>query len=151
MPVCWWTAWAKSESVKRFASSSCLAMRPVNATGWKLMPLVQSMYSSASRTMSPIWWSFSPLTMVGTKTIFRPALLHVLDALQLLFPQRLAARAAIDVVADAVELQVQGVQAGLLALLGELQVGELDAVGGHLGVREAHLLAPCAATSRKRG
>ena len=27
---------------------------PVKATGWKLMPLVQSMYSSASRMMSPI-------------------------------------------------------------------------------------------------
>ncbi len=55
MPVCCWTAWAKSDSVKRLASSSCRAMRPVNATGWKLMPLVHSMYSSASRTMSPIW------------------------------------------------------------------------------------------------
>ena len=78
--------------------------------------------------------------MVGTKTIFRPAFLHVLDALQLLLPERFAARAAVDVVADAVELQVERVQTGFLALLGEFQVGELDAVGGHLGVREAHLL-----------
>ena len=78
--------------------------------------------------------------MVGTKTILRPALLDVLDALQLLFPQRFAARAAVDVVADAVELEVERVQAGFLALLGEFQVGEFDAVGGHLGVREAHLL-----------
>ena len=25
--------------------------------------------------MSPIWWSFSPFTMVGTNTIFNPAFL----------------------------------------------------------------------------
>ena len=50
-------------------------MRPVKATGWKLMPLVHSMYSSASRRMSPIWWSLRPLTIVGTNTIFRPAFL----------------------------------------------------------------------------
>src|ERR1035438_2779166 len=164
MPVCCCTACAKSESVKRLASSSWRAMRPVKATGWKLMPLVQSIYSSASRTMSPIWWSLSPFTMVGTNTIFSPALrtfsmhfnfrseaagavdilerqphdvadlvvvepLHdggdehdlqpgladVFNALQLLFPQPLAARAAVDVVADAVELQVERVQAGFLA------------------------------------
>ena len=55
MPVCFCTACAKSDSVKRLASSSLRAMRPVKATGWKLMPLEHSMFSSASRTMSPIW------------------------------------------------------------------------------------------------
>ena len=98
------------------------------------------MYSSASRRMSPIWWSLRPLTMVGTKTIFRPALLTFSMRAQLLFPQRFAARAPVDVVADAVELEVERVQAGFLALLGEFQVGEFQAVGGRLHVREAHLL-----------
>ena len=69
-----------------------------------------------------------------------PAPLDVLDALELLFPQRLTASAPVDVVAHAVELEVEeGVQAGFLALLGECKVGEFETVSGHLGVREPHL------------
>src|ERR1035441_529971 len=75
----------------------------------------------------------------GDEDDLEPGALDVLDALELFLPQRLAARAAVDVVADAVELQVKRVQAGFLALLGECKVGEFQAVGGHLGVREAHL------------
>src|ERR1039458_4459172 len=37
MPVCAFTACAKSDSVNRLASKSRRAMRPVKATGWKLM------------------------------------------------------------------------------------------------------------------
>ena len=55
MPVCSFTACAKSDKVKRLASRSRRAMRPVKATGWKLMPLVHSIFSSARRMMSPIW------------------------------------------------------------------------------------------------
>jgi len=95
------------------------------------------MYSRASRMMSPIWWSLKPLTMVGD---LQPGAAHVLDGLQLLFPERLTAGPAVDIVADAVELEVQGVQAGFLGLLGELQVGEHEPVGGNLGVAETHLL-----------
>ena len=67
-------------------------------------------------------------------------LAHVLDGLHLLFEQRFAARPHVGVVADAVELKVQGVQPGLFRLHGEFEVGEHDAVGGCLQVREAHLL-----------
>jgi hypothetical protein len=41
---------------------------------------------------------------------------------------------------DAIELQVERVQAGFLGALGELQVGEFQAVGRHLRVRETHFL-----------
>jgi hypothetical protein len=75
----------------------------------------------------------------GDEDNFEPGFPDVLDALELLFPKRLAAGAAVDVVADAVELEVEGVEAGFLALLGECEVGEFEAIGGHLGVREAHL------------
>ena len=54
MPVCSLTQRARSDRVNRFASSSCFAMRPVNATGWKLIPDTVSMLSIATRTMSPI-------------------------------------------------------------------------------------------------
>src|ERR1035438_5184447 len=75
----------------------------------------------------------------GDENDLEPGALDVLDALELFLPQRFAARATVDVVADAVELQVKGMQAGFLALLGECKIGEFQAVGGHLGVREAHL------------
>src|ERR1019366_2378116 len=66
----------------------------------------------------------------GDEDDLKAGLLDVLDALQFLLPQGLAAGAAVDIVADAVELQVEGVQAGFLALFGEFQVGEFQAVGG---------------------
>src|SRR5260370_22529324 len=69
----------------------------------------------------------------------QPGLPDVLDALQLLLPQRFAARAAVNIVADAIELQVERVKTGFLALLGECQIGKFQTVGGYLGVREAHL------------
>ena len=77
--------------------------------------------------------------MVGTKTIFRFALRTFSMACSFCSHSESAARAAVDVVAHAVELQVEGVQAGFLGLLREFQVGELQAVGGHLQVREAHV------------
>ena len=49
----------------------------------------------------------------GDEDDLQAGLLDVLDALQLLLPQRLAARAAVDVVADAVELEVQSVKSRL--------------------------------------
>jgi len=76
---------------------------------------------------------------VGTKNL-QLGLLAVLDNLELLLVQRFAARTHVDVVGDAVKLQVQRVQAGFLALISEIEVGELDAVGGDLYVREAHFL-----------
>ena len=63
----------------------------------------------------------------------------VLDAGQLLFHQRCAAGAAVNVVADAVELQVERGQAVRFRLLREFRVGEHDAVGGRLNVGEAHV------------
>jgi len=54
MPVCSWIAWATSDMVMRLASSSLRVMRPVKATGWKLMALTTSMLSRAKRMMSPI-------------------------------------------------------------------------------------------------
>ena len=139
MPVCCWTAWAKSESVKRLASSSCL--RDASGEGHRLEAdsagavdvLQRQAYDVADLVI------VQPLHDSRNENDLEPGLLHVLNALELLFPQRLAASAPVDVVADAVELQVKSVQAGLLALLGKCQVGELEAVGGHLRVREPHL------------
>ena len=76
----------------------------------------------------------------GNEDDFQAGFPDVFDALQLLFPQGFAARAAVDIVADAVELQIERVQAGFLGLLGEFQIGEFQAVGGRLEMRKAHLL-----------
>ncbi len=78
--------------------------------------------------------------MVGTKTIFRPAFFTFSMARSFFLPQRFAARAPVDVVADAVELQVESVQPGFLGALGELQVHEFQAIGRYLRVGEAHFL-----------
>ena len=75
----------------------------------------------------------------GHEHDLQPGLLHVFNALQLLLPQRLAPRAAIDVVAYAVELEVERMESRFLALLREFQAREFDPVGGRLQVREAHL------------
>ena len=63
----------------------------------------------------------------------------VLVDAQLLVEQRLAAQRQVHVVGHPVELQVQGVQPGVLAAAGEVVVGEAEPVGGHLDVIEAQL------------
>ena len=61
----------------------------------------------------------------------------ILNAGQLGFHQALAAGAEIDVVREAVELQVESVQTRFLGGRGKLRTGETDSVGGCLDVREA--------------
>src|SRR4051812_2200863 len=76
----------------------------------------------------------------GDEDDLQAGLFDVLDALELLLPQALAAGPPVDVVAHAVELEVEGMEAGLFALLGEFELGEFDAVGGDLRVGKAHVL-----------
>ena len=64
----------------------------------------------------------------------------IIDRLQLGFVERLPAGALINVVADAVELEIDSLQSGFFRLARKFQVGELDAVRGSLDVREAHFL-----------
>ena len=71
--------------------------------------------------------------------IFRPAFRQFSMQASFFSSSALAARAKVNFVADAVELQVERVEAGFLAFLGELQVGEFNAVGRALDVGEAHL------------
>ena len=92
-PVWSATQCARSDCVKRFASSSRRLMRPVKQTGWKLKPLTVSMLSMARRIIAPISWSLTPLTMVGTKIIFNPALRQFSIAASFFFEQADAARA----------------------------------------------------------
>ncbi len=66
---------------------------------------------------------------------------HVLDDLQLDGEELLAPGRDVDVILQTVELQVDGVQAGVGRLPEELGVlGELDAVGGGLDLGEPELL-----------
>ena len=75
----------------------------------------------------------------GDKDNLQACLPAVFNAHQLLLQQPLAAGAQVDFIADAVELEVERVEAGLPALPSEFWVGEFNAVGGALDVGEAHL------------
>ncbi len=66
-------------------------------------------------------------------------LAHVFDAAKFLFPQTLSARALVNVVAHAVELQVQRVQSRGFGGKGKIQIQKANAVGGGLKMRESHL------------
>ncbi len=63
-----------------------------------------------------------------------------LDDPHLLLEQGFAARFAVNVVADAVKLQVDARQPGFAAALREIQIGQQDAVGRRLDVGKAHLV-----------
>ena len=63
----------------------------------------------------------------------------VLDDFHLDVEQRLSAHTAIDVVVDAIKLQIKRRQPGFFGFPREFQVRQLDAVGRGLNVGEAHL------------
>ena len=91
-------------------------MRPVKATGWKLMPETQSTFSMATANDVAELVVVHALDDGGHKDDFHAGGAAVLDDLHLGLQQRLPARAAIDVIVDAVELQVKRRQAGRLRL-----------------------------------
>src|SRR5271157_2846674 len=63
----------------------------------------------------------------------------VLDDLHLSLEQRLPARAAIHVVSDTIELQVERVQSRCLRLLRELQISKRDSIRRGLNVGKSHV------------
>ena len=67
-PVCSCTSLIRSGIVYLPFSNSSRVILPVNDTGWKFTPRMISELSNANLIMSPIWWSFTPLTIVGTRT-----------------------------------------------------------------------------------
>ena len=80
-----------------------------------------------------------PFTMVGTKTIFMPVARQFSMTFILVSSSARPRVRQVNVVGDAVELQVERGQPGFLRFLGEFQIGQLDAVGRRLNVGEAHL------------
>ena len=89
--------------------------------------------------------------MVGHEDDLHAGGAAVLDDLHLGVEQGLSARAAIDVVGDAVELQIERRQSGRLRLLRELEIGQFDAVGRGLNVGEAHLARHATESRRTAG
>src|SRR4051812_25239367 len=80
----------------------------------------------------------------GDENDLDAGLTAVVDGLHLLFEERLTTCLEVNVVGDAVELEINGGESGLLGALREIQVGEHDSVSRGLNVREPHLLCHCA-------
>ena len=124
-------------------SRSSLLMRPVNATGWKLIPRTTSMFLSANLKISPTWSSFMPFDD-GRHQHDRRRMLQfagVLYDLEFDVQQFPATRRHVDLVLETVKLQINGVQPGFRRFPEELQVlSELDAVGRCLDLGETQFL-----------
>ena len=79
-PVCSSIRCMQSGIVMRYFSRSCLPIRPVRDTGWKLTACTTSMFFWAYRMMPPSSWSLIDLMTVGTKTTVVPVLRQLSSA-----------------------------------------------------------------------
>ncbi len=81
--VCFSTSSAKDHS-RKFSRKGFSVALPVNAIGWKIKPLIISVFLAAKRIMSPTSWSFRLFINVFTKMTSMSNLRQTSKALSLM-------------------------------------------------------------------